>query len=69
MVAVDRGADDPALDYPLATKADLEEVAARHGDAVRPVVGDVRIPSDMRPRSTRRSSTSAGCTPWWRPPG
>ena len=26
VVAVDRCADDPALDYPLATKADLEEV-------------------------------------------
>jgi SDR family mycofactocin-dependent oxidoreductase len=48
VVAVDRGADDPALDYALATKADLEEVAARHGDAVRTVVGDVRHPADMR---------------------
>ena len=48
VVAVDRSADDPALDYALATKADLEEVAGRHGDAVRAVVGDVRSPSDMR---------------------
>jgi SDR family mycofactocin-dependent oxidoreductase len=48
VVAVDRCADDPALDYRLATKADLEEVARRHGDAVRPVVGDVRLASDMR---------------------
>ncbi len=48
VVAVDRGADDPALDYPLATKAQLEAVAARHGDAVRTVVGDVRSVSDMR---------------------
>jgi SDR family mycofactocin-dependent oxidoreductase len=48
VVAVDRGADDPALDYALATKADLEEVAARHGDAVRPMVGDVRFPPDMQ---------------------
>jgi len=47
VVAVDRGADDPALDYPLATKADLEEVAGRHGAAVRAVVGDVRSQSDM----------------------
>ena len=39
---MDRSADDPALDYPLATKADLEEVADRHGAAVRAVVGDVR---------------------------
>ncbi len=48
VVAVDRCADDPALDYSLATKADLEEVAGRHGAAVRAVVGDVRSPSDMR---------------------
>ena len=48
VVAVDRGADDPALDYPLATKAELEGVARRHGDAVRTVVGDVRNVSDMQ---------------------
>jgi SDR family mycofactocin-dependent oxidoreductase len=48
VVAVDRCADDAALDYRLATKSDLQEVAARHGAAVRPVVGDVRSPSDMR---------------------
>ncbi|MFZ0249098.1 MAG: mycofactocin-coupled SDR family oxidoreductase, partial [Acidimicrobiales bacterium] len=48
VVAVDRTADDAALDYPLATKADLEAVAERHGDAVRAVVGDVRSASDMR---------------------
>jgi SDR family mycofactocin-dependent oxidoreductase len=47
VVAVDRCADDPALDYPLASKADLEGVAARHGDAVRAVVGDVRSSADM----------------------
>lgn len=47
VVAVDRCADDPALDYRLATKAELEDVALRHGDAVRPVVGDVRNLSDM----------------------
>ena len=48
VVAVDRGADDPALDYPLATKAELEAVAHRHGDAVRTVVGDVRYLADMQ---------------------
>jgi SDR family mycofactocin-dependent oxidoreductase len=48
VVAVDRCADDPALDYPLASKADLESVARRHGAAVRAVVGDVRSRSDMR---------------------
>jgi SDR family mycofactocin-dependent oxidoreductase len=47
VVAVDRGSDDHALDYPLATKAELEELARRHGDAVRTVVGDVRNLSDM----------------------
>jgi len=48
VVAVDRCADEPALDYPLAAKSDLEEVAARHGAAVRTMVGDVRSRSDMR---------------------
>ena len=48
VVAVDLGADDPALDYGLSTKADLEEVAARHGSAVRAFVGDVRSPADMQ---------------------
>ncbi len=48
VVAVDRCADDPALDYPLAAKSDLEELAARHGAAVRAMVGDVRRPSDMQ---------------------
>jgi SDR family mycofactocin-dependent oxidoreductase len=48
VVAVDLGADDPALDYPLATRADLEAVGARHHDAVRTLVGDVRSASDLR---------------------
>jgi SDR family mycofactocin-dependent oxidoreductase len=48
VVAVDRGEDDVTLDYPLAAKAELEAVGARHGDAVRTVVGDVREPADMR---------------------
>jgi SDR family mycofactocin-dependent oxidoreductase len=48
VVAVDRCADDPALDYALATKSDLDAVASRHGAAVRTMVGDVRSPSDMR---------------------
>jgi SDR family mycofactocin-dependent oxidoreductase len=48
VVAVDRCADDPALDYPLAAKSDLEELARRHGSAVRMMVGDVRRPSDVR---------------------
>jgi SDR family mycofactocin-dependent oxidoreductase len=48
VVALDRSADDPDLDYSLSTKADLESVAGRHGAAVRTVVGDVRSASDMR---------------------
>jgi SDR family mycofactocin-dependent oxidoreductase len=48
VVAVDLGADDPAVDYPLATRADLDAVAARHDGAVRTLVGDVRNASDMR---------------------
>jgi SDR family mycofactocin-dependent oxidoreductase len=48
VVAVDRAADDPALDYPLASEAELEELAERHGDAVRTRVGDVRHSADMQ---------------------
>jgi SDR family mycofactocin-dependent oxidoreductase len=48
VVAVDRAADDPALDYPLATAKDLEALGARHGDAVHTVIGDVRSAADMR---------------------
>jgi SDR family mycofactocin-dependent oxidoreductase len=47
VVGVDRCADDPALDYPLASPADLGAVVARHGDAVVPFVGDVRSAADM----------------------
>jgi SDR family mycofactocin-dependent oxidoreductase len=47
VVAVDRCGDDPALVYSLATPADLEAVAARHGEAVVALTGDVRIQSDM----------------------
>ncbi len=48
VVAVDRCADDPALDYPLARPEDLEAVGTRHGDAVRTLVGDVRTAADMQ---------------------
>jgi SDR family mycofactocin-dependent oxidoreductase len=40
LVLVDRCADDPALDYPLATRADLDAVAAASGAVA--VVADVR---------------------------
>ena len=66
VVAVDRGADDPALDYPLATKADLEELAHRHGDRVshsggrRPEpVGHARRGGRSR-RSLRRPAGRGG---------
>jgi SDR family mycofactocin-dependent oxidoreductase len=44
LVLVDRGADDPALDYPLPTPADLEAVAERCGGPERAVavLADVR---------------------------
>ncbi len=48
VVAVDRSSDDPDLDYPLSSEADLEGLADRHGTSVRTFVGDVRSVSDMR---------------------
>jgi SDR family mycofactocin-dependent oxidoreductase len=48
VVAVDRGDNDAALDYPLASKSELEALGDRHGEAVRTLVGDVREPADMR---------------------
>ncbi|HXY27062.1 MAG TPA: SDR family NAD(P)-dependent oxidoreductase, partial [Acidimicrobiales bacterium] len=47
VVAFDRAADDPALAYGLATREDLEAVAARHGAAVHAVAGDVRSRDDV----------------------
>jgi SDR family mycofactocin-dependent oxidoreductase len=48
VVAVDAAADDPALEYRLATKEHLDEVVERHGAQVRGVVGDVRSPAAMQ---------------------
>jgi SDR family mycofactocin-dependent oxidoreductase len=48
VVAVDIAADDPALDYSLASKDELHELGRRYGDAVRTVIGDVRKPADLR---------------------
>ena len=48
VVAVDVCADDPSLDYPLATPAELFALGERHGSKVHTMVGDVRSPSDMR---------------------
>jgi len=47
VVAVDVCADDPQVPYPLAAQADLDGLAARHGDAVATLVGDVRSQEDM----------------------
>jgi SDR family mycofactocin-dependent oxidoreductase len=47
VVAVDACADDPAITYPLASRADLEGLADRHGAAVTPFVGDVRSQAAM----------------------
>ncbi|MGH9007708.1 MAG: SDR family NAD(P)-dependent oxidoreductase, partial [Acidimicrobiales bacterium] len=47
VVALDACADDPAVPYGLATREDLDGLAARHGDRVVPMVGDVRRRSDL----------------------
>lgn len=42
VVAVDRCAEDPRVDYPLATEEQLAELAAEHPGKVLDVVADVR---------------------------
>lgn len=42
VVASDACADDPALDYRLATRDELDAVAARHSGRVAAIVADVR---------------------------
>ena len=42
VVATDVCADEPAVPYPMATRAELDAVVARHGDRVRGRVADVR---------------------------
>lgn len=48
VVAVDRCRDIPDVPYALATRSDLDDVVARHGEMVLGLVGDVRSASDMR---------------------
>lgn len=48
VVASDICADNPALPYRMASRDDLEEVAAPYGDAVLPVVADVRDAAAMK---------------------
>jgi len=47
VVAMDVCADDPALSYPMATPEDMDKLVARHGEAVHPVIGDVRRRADV----------------------
>ena len=47
VVAVDGCADDPAVPYAMATRAELEEVAAGAGPDVVPAVADVRDPAAL----------------------
>ncbi len=47
VVAVDRCADDPALEYPLAAPEDLASLITRHGRRVATLEGDVRYQADM----------------------
>jgi SDR family mycofactocin-dependent oxidoreductase len=47
VVAVDICADLAGLDYALASPADLEALAQRHGDRVHAMAGDVRSAPDM----------------------
>ncbi|MEI8050015.1 MAG: mycofactocin-coupled SDR family oxidoreductase [Actinomycetes bacterium] len=48
VVAVDRCRDDPAIGYPLGTKAQLDSVVHGHGDRALGLVADVRSSSDMQ---------------------
>ena len=48
VVAVDRCRDSADIPYALATPGDLDDVVARHGDAVLGLVGDVRSATDMQ---------------------
>jgi len=48
VVAGDACADDPALDYRLATRDELEAVAARHPGRVATIVADVRDGAAMQ---------------------
>lgn len=48
VVAADRCADDPAVDYPLGTEDQLAELAAEHPDRVVDAVADVRDAEALR---------------------
>lgn len=48
VVAADRCADDPAVDYSLASREQLSELAAEHPEQVLDAVVDVRDPAALR---------------------
>jgi SDR family mycofactocin-dependent oxidoreductase len=47
VAAIDRCADDPALPYPLGTRAGLDQVAQAAGDSVAVAEADVRDPAAL----------------------
>lgn len=47
VVAIDACRDEPTIPYHLATREELDVLAAKHGPAVAAVVGDVRSREDM----------------------
>jgi SDR family mycofactocin-dependent oxidoreductase len=48
VLAVDAGADDPAVPYPLATRDELDATVAAAGDGVGAFVADVRSATHLR---------------------
>ncbi|MBA3278068.1 MAG: SDR family oxidoreductase [Geodermatophilaceae bacterium] len=60
VVAVDACADDPAVGYPLGTRAELDAVCAPYGDAVLPTVADVRDLGGLRQAVTAAQVTFGG---------
>ncbi|MDQ3717449.1 MAG: mycofactocin-coupled SDR family oxidoreductase [Actinomycetota bacterium] len=60
VVAVDACADDPAVGYPLGTRAELAAVCAPYGHAVQPVVADVRHPAGLEQAVAVAEATFGG---------
>lgn len=60
VVAVDACTDDPAVGYPLGTRADLAAVCAPYGDAVRPAVADVRDLAGLQRAVTEAEDSFGG---------
>lgn len=47
VVATDVGQDDPRVPYPLGTREELDAVAARNPERIRPAVADVTDPASL----------------------